>query len=547
MSKRSDLHYKIASEGWEFEAIHRLNYKTFVDEIPQHPPNPDRRLVDRFHAENVYCICVEAERLLAMVCLRTTRPFSLDQKLDNLQQYLPQGKSICEIRLLAVEPEVRHGRVTIGLFQFLARHALAHGFDLGIMSGTTRQLKLYRRVGFVPFGPLVGQGEALYQPMLLSLATFVNATLPRLNMAAPTKAAEAEPVVANFLPGPVAVSAAVRAAMATMPQSHRSLGFLDSLRTVKHALLEMTGARYVDVLLGSGTLANDMVAAQLKLTGMPGLILSNGEFGERLVDHAARQPLSFDCVRADWGSALVLRDIKRVLDRLPSHAWCWMTYCETSTGMVNDVPGVAALCRARGIHLCLDAISAIGVKPVNFEETFFATAVSGKGLQGAPGLSMVFHNHPVAASASLPRYLDLGLHAASGDGVPFTHSSNLIDALRVALTETPWPVKFTDVARDGLDLRERLRAQLAPLGCQLIADQHHVSPAITTVALPSRTSARKVGEALEQAGFLLSYRSAFLLERNWIQLCLMGVYSAAHCAAVVAALAIAVARFGRSD
>jgi len=26
--------YKIASEEWEFEQIHRLNYRTFVEEIP---------------------------------------------------------------------------------------------------------------------------------------------------------------------------------------------------------------------------------------------------------------------------------------------------------------------------------------------------------------------------------------------------------------------------------------------------------------------------------------------------------------------------------
>lgn len=160
---------------------------------------------------------------------------------------------------------------------------------------------------------------------------------------------------------------------------------------------------------------------------------------------------------------------------------------------------------------------------------------------------MVFHNHPVSASALLPRYLDLGLYAASGEGVPFTHSSNLIDALRVALTETPWAEKFAAVARDGLALRERLRVQLAPLGCQLIAAQHHASPAIVTVALPSRTSSLQVGEALEQAGFLLSYRSAYLLERNWIQLCLMGAYSSAHCMVVVDALANAVSRFGSSD
>ena len=43
MSKpRSPLVFKFASEDWEFELIHRLNYRTFVEEIPQHQASPRR-------------------------------------------------------------------------------------------------------------------------------------------------------------------------------------------------------------------------------------------------------------------------------------------------------------------------------------------------------------------------------------------------------------------------------------------------------------------------------------------------------------------------
>ena len=52
MNSDSTLQFKIATEDWEFEAIHRLNYKTFVEEIPQHEQNAEERLVDKFHAEN---------------------------------------------------------------------------------------------------------------------------------------------------------------------------------------------------------------------------------------------------------------------------------------------------------------------------------------------------------------------------------------------------------------------------------------------------------------------------------------------------------------
>ena len=89
MSSRPLLVFKSATEDWEFEEIHRLNYKTFVEEIPQHNPSPARRLVDRFHAENTYLICLCGHKLAGMLAVRGNRPFSLDQKLPNLDSLLP--------------------------------------------------------------------------------------------------------------------------------------------------------------------------------------------------------------------------------------------------------------------------------------------------------------------------------------------------------------------------------------------------------------------------------------------------------------------------
>src|ERR1700678_157494 len=97
------LTFKVATEDWEFDLIHQLNYKTFVDEIPQHPSKGVQRLVDKFHAENTYLICLSGRQLVGMVCTRAKRPFSLDLKLENLDSLLPPGRVLCEIRLLSVD------------------------------------------------------------------------------------------------------------------------------------------------------------------------------------------------------------------------------------------------------------------------------------------------------------------------------------------------------------------------------------------------------------------------------------------------------------
>src|SRR5262249_17531165 len=107
--------FKVADQPEEFEQIHRLNYRTFVQEIPQHSPNPDGRLVDKCHAEDTYSIALVEGAVIGMVALRGTRPFSLDQKLPNLDDFLPAGRSICEVRLLAVDRGHRHSRLLAGL------------------------------------------------------------------------------------------------------------------------------------------------------------------------------------------------------------------------------------------------------------------------------------------------------------------------------------------------------------------------------------------------------------------------------------------------
>jgi hypothetical protein len=172
MSLRPPLVFKTATEDWEFEAIHRLNYKTFVDEIPQHEASAAERLVDKFHSENTYLICLCGRKLAGMLAVRGNRPFSLDQKLDQLDSYLPSGRRICEIRLLAVEKKFRGAQVLQGILALLWQHGIEKGYDLAIISGTTRQFKLYQHLGFVPFGPLVGSGDAQFQPMYVTLETF---------------------------------------------------------------------------------------------------------------------------------------------------------------------------------------------------------------------------------------------------------------------------------------------------------------------------------------------------------------------------------------
>ena len=165
-------HCKIATTAAEFSAIASLNYATFVEEIPQHPPNPDQILVDKFHAENTYLVFYQNDELIGMLAFRDVRPFSLDGKIGAMEQHLDAEtcRKLCEIRLLAIKPEHRNSFVFLRLAQALYAYVLDKNYSACVISGTTRQQKLYRHIGFHQFAPEVGAAEARFQPMVLSAA-----------------------------------------------------------------------------------------------------------------------------------------------------------------------------------------------------------------------------------------------------------------------------------------------------------------------------------------------------------------------------------------
>ena len=109
-----------------------------------------------------------------MAAVRGNRPFSLDEKVADLDSYLPDAKNICEIRLLAVEPAYRRGPVFFGIMKRLNQYCRENEYDHAVISGTTRQLKLYKHMGFKPFHHLVGKKGAYYQPMYITADLFDN-------------------------------------------------------------------------------------------------------------------------------------------------------------------------------------------------------------------------------------------------------------------------------------------------------------------------------------------------------------------------------------
>lgn len=321
---------------------------------------------------------------------------------------------------------------------------------------------------------------------------------------------------AVFLPGPVNLHPDVLADLACEPVHHRTEAFKRILAETSAMLCAMTGARHAALLPGSGTLANEIVAMQLKGMGGYGLIASNGEFGERLADQAQRAGLSFTHLRHPWGHALNYDELERRL-MSESPGWLWFTHLETSTGVFNDLPLLASLCQKTGIRLCVDAISSIGNAPVDLSPVRFATASSGKGLASIAGIAIVLHSRIPQPDPCMPRYLDLGFHALQ-DGIPFTFPSNLLQPLWGELNRMQLPERVEQV----LELSGELDRFLLGRGLSHVTDGAQRAPFMLTYRLPDGQDSVQMGAFFDAKGVRIHYKSTYLIKRNWIQLALMG-------------------------
>ena len=449
---------------------------------------------------------------MGCIAVRANRPFSLDHKLDNLDDYLPKQANPCEVRLLSIKKEYRKTWVFYQLTHLLVSYCLEKNFDMALISGTDRQIRLYKKIDFESFGPMVGTKEAMFQPMYLTKEKFETTSKAFTKMMM-RKNKQMKKI--NFLPGPVAIHKEVEQAFNQPAISHRSRDFIQEMKTFITKNCELVRAQYAQIVVGTGTLSNDLVAAQIKQLPGKGLILANGEFGYRLIDHAKRFALPFYTLEKQWNEGITVKEIEHFLETYRDVSWIWTVHCETSTGYLYDLPRMTELTKKRQIKLCVDACSSVGVVPVDFKDVYLVSTVSGKGLGSYPGLAIVFHQEPISPSKEIPRYLDLGQYM-SANSIPYTHSSNLISALHEAVKMVN-PTNKKSLASAG-------RKMLMSAGIAVLGNEDY-SPGILTIPLPGSISSQDIGDWLRKNGIIVSYESDYLLNRNWIQLALMGDFT----------------------
>ena len=507
--------YKIAETNEEMEAVHRLNYKTFCEEIEQHPKNNDNKLVDRFHKENTYLTAWHDQQLIGMLAVRGNRPFSLDSKLQNLDSLLENNlQPLCEIRLLAVRKEYRRTSVIRGLINMVEDYCIKNGYEASVISGILEQQKLYRHIGFKPFGPLVGNSKARFQPMYIKKSDFRKKSVKKHWK----DAFETKAVPVNLLPGPVCIDTHITEAFAHPHVSHRTDEFRILLKMTSEKLKKLTRTSNTAIMLGSGTLANDAIAAQLSLFNTKGIIAVNGEFGRRLVEHAKGFKLNFKIFHAEEGAIFNLEKLREEIKSDKSFKWLWAVHCETSTGLMNPLEEFVKISEEFNLKLCIDAISSIGCVNCDFSKVYLASGVSGKAIGSYPGIAIVFINGKLPNMQShLPCYLDIRKYCKPS--VPFTSSSKLLYSLYTALEASSLQKRVESAVRET----NKIKKFFEDFKCiKFSSPPELMNPRMISLNLPKYLSSQELGETFKKAGYHITYESEHLINKNRIQLCFFG-------------------------
>ncbi|MEP6748639.1 MAG: aminotransferase class V-fold PLP-dependent enzyme [Bacteroidota bacterium] len=317
----------------------------------------------------------------------------------------------------------------------------------------------------------------------------------------------------NFSTGPVNISTEVRQALIAPSVSHRSATFQKLYNSTATFLCEQFNTKNVFFITGSGTAANEMMIWQIKMRGGKGLILSNGEFGLRLIEQSKRASLQFAEYNLNFGEPFDLKKIETIVTE-EKIKWVLLCHCETSTGVVYDLDLISTLCAKNNCSCYVDCMSTVGTNAIDLSQVTMATASSGKGFASVAGLGIIFSNTALITSSTTPLYLDLSYYL-NKNGIPFTLSSNLLNALYVSIKQKFLPEQMKLIDHYSYECFQVLRS------FNLLPFSNEQSKVFT---ISPGNSIREFAAALTNKQVITSYESGYLRQRNLLQIAFFGYY-----------------------
>lgn len=300
-------------------------------------------------------------------------------------------------------------------------------------------------------------------------------------------------------PGPTPVPSNVLLAMA-QPMIHHRTPEYDALFSEVRAGLKRLFKTGQDVIpfTSSGTGAMEAAVANTLSAGDRVLVLRAGKFGERWEEICRAYGVTVIPLAAPFGHTVPAEAFRKALVEHRDVKAVLMQHSESSTAVLHDVKGVAAVTRDSGAILIVDAVSSLGIADLRMDDWGVDVVVAGsqKGLMLPPGLSFCALSEKAWGHVSvsrLPRYyfdLTAERKAVSKNEAHFTPAVSIMLGLREVLKM---------IEAEGLDnvfrRHERLaratRSGVEALGLELFA-KASPSPALTAAVAPTGVDSEKI-------------------------------------------------------
>ena len=309
---------------------------------------------------------------------------------------------------------------------------------------------------------------------------------------------------------------------------------------------------YSVIVSGSGTSANECVLSSALKDNEKVLLIKNGVFGERLQQIVNKHKIPFEKVEYPWGTYPDLDEIEKAIAAHDDVRLVAMVCNESSTGMLNPVKSVGALCKKYGKRFFIDTVSAAGGEYIDIKDfnVDIATSVGGKCLGAYPGSAYVIAKKDFLDSLSEEQcktvYLNLYNHyhmAMEMHQTPNTPNVTLFWALNQALKNV-MDIGVDNYIAYHAGLAQTIRTGIKEMNMEFLLPEEYMSNTITSIMLPRGIGLSEFIDKMEQFGYT-NYKGKGKYEAmNMFQVGNMGAITQEDCRNYLSTLKTVLAGFG---
>ncbi len=317
-----------------------------------------------------------------------------------------------------------------------------------------------------------------------------------------------------FTPGPVNVAENLRMAITKEDICHREVDFDKLLTNIEQKILSLFQInepnRYRAVVItGSGTAANEAMLSSVVGQGSI-LILSNGEFGERLHKTSLVHNSQTHLIEVPWGEPFDLQKIGAYLQRYKIDVIA-MVHHETCSGMLNPLAAIGAMAKAHKALFIVDGVSSVGAEMVDLEgcNIAFCSSSSSKAIGSYPGLSFVIGRKKQFKKLKTHKpnttYLNLATFyhfLKTRSQTPNTPAVPLFFALDQALAnilQEGVSQRFEAISKRADELRRGMRN----LNLEFLIEESDMCSVLTTVKTPRSVNVGELRDRLREKAIII--------------------------------------------